>query len=154
MKIAEALVQIKDLKGKVGELGRNFQMDALFEQVEELQEVPSSEEKIEEYLRLSQELGKLKARVAVTNAKHGLTYKITEMEQLRGTIAQLEVLARHKQETVRLSRAMYGEQQSKIRVVATFNVEALAEKLTAARKRLRELDLELQKTNWQVDLVE
>lgn len=150
MKIAEALVSIKDLKGKVAELQRNIQSDSTFEKLDENTAVPFIEEDIVELLRLTKELGELKSRVAVTNATHGITRKINEMEQLRSNISQLEGLTRVKQSHTRLQR--YLDRADKVEVVATFDVESMKNKVEAMRKRVRELDLELQKLNWQIDV--
>ena len=80
--------------------------------------------------------------------------KIHEMEQLRSLVSQLEGLAHQKQSTVSLRGGGYDGSPVKIEMVATYNVENLSVKLDDIRKRLRELDLALQRMNWEVSLVD
>lgn len=154
MKLAEALVQVKDLKGKVADLNRRIQNDAVFDQVDEGQEVPDTSLLIEELITLTRNLGGLKTRVARTNAQYGLVDKINEMAQLRSLVAQLEGLTNHKQSTTKLRRIDFGEPHVKMQVHATYNVEEVASRVEEMRNRIRKLDLELQRLNWEVDLVD
>lgn len=154
MKLAEALVQVKDLKGKVAELNRKIQNDALFEQVDKGQAIPDISLLIDELVRLARNLGELKTRVARTNAQHGLVDKINEMAQLRSLVAQLEGLSEQKQSRTQLRRIDYGEPHVKVQVHATYNVDELASQVVDMRSRIRKLDLELQRLNWEVDLVD
>lgn len=154
MKIAEALVQAKDIKGKVADLTRRIQADALFEQVEEGQEVPDISLLIEELITLTRNLGNLKSRIARTNAQRGLVDKINEMAQLRSLVAQLDSLSNNKQSTTKLRRIDFGEPHVKMNFVATYNVEEVSNCLEEMRSRIRALDLELQRLNWEVDLVD
>lgn len=154
MKLAEALVRIKDLKGKVAELSRVLQTDMFFEKIDDMQEVPSTEGVLVELEKVTETLADLKTRIAKTNAQHGLVDKINEMEQLRSLISQLDMLARQKQRVVNLRRVDYEGPAIQIATLATYDVAALAEKVQSFRSRVRELDLELQRLNWEVDLVE
>jgi len=154
MKIAEALVQVKDLKGKVAELTRRIQTDALFEQLDEGQEVPDISLLIEELVTLTRNLGNLKTRIARTNAQRGLVDKINEMAQLRSLVAQLDSLTNNKQSATKLRRIDYGEPHVKMTIVATYNVDEVSSSLDEMRSRIRALDLELQRLNWEVDLVD
>ena len=80
--------------------------------------------------------------------------KINEMESLRSIISRLESLTSNKQDKVELKRVEYDSPPVSIHVLATYNVAGLTSELDAYRKRIRELDLELQQLNWQIDLEE
>ena len=153
MKIAEALVRIKDIKGKLSELQRKIDADQLFERVQNDQMIPSIEGLLEDFLDVSEVLSVLKTRITKTNATHGLINKIHEMEKLRSIVSKLELLSRNKQEFVSLRHITYDQPAIPMSTFATYNVEDLIESLEAYRARIRELDLELQRLNWEVDLV-
>ena len=76
------------------------------------------------------------------------------MEALRSLVSKLEELSRHKQVKTILKSVNYGDPPVKIATHATYDVEAWTEKLNAYRDRVRELDVELQKLNWEIDLVD
>lgn len=154
MKLAEALVRIKDIKGRINELTREASADSSFEQVEELSEVPSIEPVLEGLRLTIQTLSDLKVRIARTNVEHGLVEKIKEMEMLRSLISTLDPLARQKQKVVQLRRIDYEGPAQAMTTFATYNVATLTEELIVHRQRVRELDLELQRLNWQVELVD
>lgn len=150
MKLAEALTKVKDLKGKVSELQSQLQLDALFEVVDTSSPVPSLTETISELTQVLESLRQLKTKIDAANVKHGLADKIHEMEQLRYAVKALDELTKHKQEVKRIDR--YSQAQSVILTVATYNVSELTEQVGGMRDRIRQLDLDLQKSNWQVDV--
>ena len=152
MKIAEALVRMKDVKGKIAETQRTIQMDALFKKVDESQVIPNIEGVILSLGSLAQELSTLKTRVAKTNAKHGLVEKIYEMDKLKYMVSALESHAKSKQETTSLEYVSYGDKPVPLTTYATFDVSELAAKVEGMKTRIREVDMELQKLNWQIDL--
>lgn len=116
-------------------------------------EVPSIEEQLSELVDVSLEIACLKSRIARTNAEHGLSIKIHTMEHLRSCVSKLEDLTRHKQVRVNLRAIDYNSPAVKLPRYATYNVAALTETVNGYRTRIRELDLELQRLNWEVDLV-
>ena len=154
MKLAEALVRIKDLKGKSAELQRVVYSDATFDVVDENLEVPTIEKSLNDLVSVSEETAKLKARIALTNVNNGLTAKLHEMEHLRSLISQLEPLTRNKQVVVNLRSVAYNEPAVKMETRATYNVSEWTKQLNECRDRIRALDLELQRANWEVDLVD
>lgn len=153
MKLAEALVRIKDLKGKFTELQRVLYSDQLFQVVDTEMEIPSIEDKLDELIDVSNEISKLKCRIAYTNASNGLTDKIHTMEHLRSCVGKLEELTHNKQVVVNLRSINYGEPAVKLPTHATYDVARLTRTVDTFRKQIRELDLELQRLNWEVDLV-
>lgn len=154
MKIAEALVRIKDMKGKLATLVMDIHNEQSYEQIDQNESIPSIEDKISEFSFVSAELANLKDRINRTNTKHRLSEKIYTMEALRSTIKQLDCLTRAKQRTVRLQRVDYDGPATQIATFATYNVEKLAANLDVAHNKIREIDLELQRLNWEIDLEE
>jgi len=154
MKIAEALVKIKDLKGKFAELTRVIYSDTTFELLDPKMEVPSIETQLGEMVSVSEEIARIKSCVAATNAKSGLTSKIHTMEHLRSCVSKMEELTHKKQSQIVLRTIDYGQPAMKIETRATYDVTAWTETINGFRTRIRELDLELQHLNWEVDLVE
>jgi len=154
MKIAEALVHIKDMKGKLAELNREIMEEQTFEQVDASMEIPSVEQQLKDFVSLTKELASFKTRITKTNSKHGLTDKIHKMEALRSMVSRLEQLCRNKQVTVTLRRIDYEGPAVSISTHATYNVEQLTKEVNGARDQIRVLDLELQRLNWEIDLEE
>lgn len=152
MKIAEALIQIKDMKGKLAVISRQIQMNHSFQQIDESVPMESTDPLIQDYVDVSNSLASMKSRITKTNSKNGLCDKIYEMESLRSVIATFEQYANVKQKSA--SFLGYGDESKSVITHATFNVEELNARLDVARKRIRDLDLELQKSNWVVDLEE
>jgi hypothetical protein len=150
MKVAEALTKIKDIKGKIISLQQTLLSDASFQVIEEGQEVPNIETELQELTMVMRELQDLKTKIYVANVKNNLINKIHEMEQLKITIKTLEPLSKMKQETK--MRDNYATVPNIIHTMATFNVESMKSVLDNHRRRLRELDLELQQLNWTVDI--
>lgn len=154
MKVAEALAQVKDLKGKISDTQTKIQMNYVFKKVTELQEIPSITDLLDEFERLNDALRKLKTRIAKTNVTSGLSTRIHEMEMLRYWVKGLSTLENVKQEQVSLERVDYEGPAQPFTTYATYNVADLAAQLEEARLRIRKLDMELQQLNWSTDLVE
>ena len=154
MKIAEGLMKIKDLKGKAAELQRSALSETLYDVLDEDEPTPSIEETLSDLVAVTNELSSLKTRIAKTNAAHGLTDKIHEMEQLRGLVSGLDGLARHKQTQVTMKSFSYDSAATKVRTVATYDVAAWTDRVNGYRDRIRELDADLQRSNWEIDLVD
>lgn len=152
MKIAQALSQIKDLKGKVNTLSSRIVSGRTFRRLVESQEVPSIEPLLDEYVRLNKELRTLKSRLVKTNVKHGLHKKIHEMEMLRSIVSSLNHLTEVEQERIDLERIDYDGPAQTLTTYATFSVSEMAAGLDENRARIRELDMELQQANWVIDL--
>lgn len=154
MKLAEALIRIKDLKGKSAELQRVVYDDATFDVVDENSVIPDIEESLTALVSVSQDTASLKSRITRTNAINGLTDKLHEMEHLRSLVSKLEPLSRNKQEIVSLRHINFNDAATKIPTRATYNVEAWTKNLNKYRDKIRQLDLDLQRLNWEVDLVD
>jgi len=152
MKLAEALVRAKDLKGKLTSLHQELSMETQFEQVDKTQEVPNTQPLIDQMISVSEDLRALKTRIDLTNAKSGLADKIHEMEKLRYLVNTLNNLTSLKQEVTHLRRIDFDGPAQPVTTVTTFNVERLKLQLEVYQSSLRTLDLEVQKTNWQIDL--
>jgi len=153
MKLAEALIRIKDLKGKAAELNRVVYTDTVFERIDAEEEIPSIEDSLEEFVSVSGEIASLKSRIARTNASNGAADKIHEMESLRSVVSKLEDLSHNKQSRTILKSVTYGDPPVKITTHATYDVEAWTNRLKEFRSRIREIDVALQTLNWEVELV-
>lgn len=154
MKIAEALIRIKDIKGKLASTMYDIAGEQSYEQVDINAPIPNIDPFIEAYCSVSQDLAQLKNRITKTNAKYGLQEKLYRMEALRSTIKQLDGLTSAKQKSVRLGRVDYDGPAVQITTYATYDVAKLDARLEQARAEIRALDLELQKRNWEIDLEE
>lgn len=154
MKVAEALAQVKDLKGKISDVQSRIHSNYVFKKVTELQEIPSINDLLDEFERLNNALRKLKTRIAKTNVEAGLSARLHEMEMLRYWVKGVEILENVKQETITLERVDYEGPAQPFTTYATYNVADLAAQLEEARLRIRKLDMELQQLNWSTDLVE
>lgn len=154
MKVAEALAQVKDVKGKIRDIQNKISREAYFRKLIDEQEVPSSEELINEFKDFSIVLSTLKDRIAKTNVESGLILKIHEMERLRYVIAALDNFADAKKETITLERIDYDMPAKPFTTYATFDVDVMAAYVEDSRIRLRKLDMEVQQLNWTIDLVE
>ena len=152
MKIAEALTKIKDLKGKSAKLHQTLMADATFQVIDSFIKAPDSEVTINELTQILEEIKNTKVKIDTANVKYGLTSKIKEMEQLRYAIKILEPLTFLKQETKKLERCDYDSPPSPVLTVATYNVSALTERVENMRNKVRQLDLELQRANWELDV--
>jgi len=154
MKLAEALAQVKDLKGKIRDVQNKVARESYFKKVTDVQDVPSIEGLLEEFQRLVDDLRKLKTRIARTNTSSGLINKIHEMEQLRYLVSSLDSLEDAKLEVVTLERIDYDGPAQPFTTYATFDVEKLSATVSEARTRLRKLDMEVQQLNWTTELEE
>jgi len=152
MKIAEALTRLKDLKGKFSKLQDEIHSNATFQQLDPTEEVPNTESVLSELVNVSAEISSLKTRVTRTNILCGLSNKIYEMEHLKSCITQLEPLTKYKQ--VQTVMRGYEADSGVMKNLATFDVKKLADKVQSYRESVRALDLELQRLNWEKDLVE
>ena len=154
MKLAEALTQQKDLKGKIAKAQTKLHQKLTVLKLTPDVPVPDNDALIKEITELSEKLANLKNRIAASNVKHGLAGKIYQLQEAEFLVTMLEPLTTTEQKTVEFHGGGYGQQQEKVDVHATFDVAKAKELHATQQKRLRELDLELQKQNWLIDLVE
>jgi len=152
MKLAEALLQRKELLTKINQLENRMMQDALVQEGDEPAENPI--ELLEEQQASIEELGVLITRINKTNMTNSIERGITiadaivkrDMLNLRRNA--LDRLANHSHITQ--SRAT----KSEIKFVATVDVREIRKECDAVSKQLRELDAEIQAENWNVELVE
>ena len=154
MKLAETLTQIKDIKGKIADLQAKVQRKLTVVKLKEDQPMPDHNVAIREIKALSDKLAGLKSRIVATNVKHGLIQKINQLQEAKFMVSFLDGLSRTEQKDVQLHGGGYGQAQKECEVHATFDVENVKKLLAAHQKTLRDLDLELQRQNWLVDIVD
>jgi len=152
MKLAEALLQRKELLTKVSQLENRILQDALVQEGDEPAENPL--ELLAEQQAAIEELESLITRINKTNMTNKIERNITiadaivtrDMLNLRRNT--LERLA--NQAKITQSRAT----KSEIKFVATVDVKEIRKECDVASKQIRELDAEIQAANWNVELVE
>ncbi len=152
MKLAEALLQRKELLTKVSQLESRILQDALVQEGDEPAENPI--ELLAEQQAAIEELESLITRINKTNMTNKIERNITiadaivtrDMLNLRRNT--LERLA--NQAKITQSRAT----KSEIKFVATVDVKEIRKECDVASKQIRELDAEIQAANWNVELVE
>ena len=152
MKLAEALLQRKELLTKVNQLGIRMLQDALVQEGDEPAENPA--ELLEEQQSAIEELEALITRINKTNMtnkiERGITIAdaIVKRDMLNLRRNALDQLA--NQAKITQSRAT----KSEIKFVATVDVREIRTECDAVSKQIRELDAEIQAANWNVALVE
>ncbi len=154
MKLAEALTQVKDIKGKIAKLEGQLQSKTTVTMLAKDVVVPDHDAIFEEVSKLSTALARLKTRIVETNVKYDLMHKIHEFQEAKFAVSFLQTFADVEQKSYTLQGGAFGQNQEKYEQVATFNVAKVKETLEAKQKALRALDLQLQRENWQVDLVD
>lgn len=155
MKIAEALILKSDMESKVSSLQSRITQNLLVQEGEEVQENP--EKLIEELKKVSKELSDLIGRIQRANASNmllkddGSSYDISIQEALvkkEGLIKLQNMLTYFAGESSPVDR--YS--RSEIKILATVDADELQSQADSLGKEARELDIDIQRTNWQVDL--
>ena len=152
MKLAEALLQRKELLTKVNQLGSRILQDALVQEGDEPAENPL--ELLAEQQSAIKELESIITRINKTNITNEIERGITIADAIvkrdmlnlrRGTLERLA-----NQANITQSRMT----KSEIKFVATVDVKEIRKECDAVSKQIRELDAEIQAANWNVELVE
>ena len=151
MKLAEALSLRAEMKTKTGQLALRLNQNAKVQEGEKPAENPY--ELIEELNSVSDETEKLIKNINYTNCmtvENGVT--LTDM------IAERDILKK-KISVMRAFLSRSGEvidrySNKEIKVHSTVDVAELQKKVDAMSKHLRELDMNIQRINWTVDLIE
>lgn len=156
MKLAEALIERKAIKEKLGRLRERLTQNALVQEGETPQEDPR--ELLAEVDAALLEIQTLTTRINTTNIRaplaeggaRSLMDAIAERDTLtlkRGLIAQLI------QSAVVTRTQGYGVTRNEVKFRATVDVAALQKDLDALAKQYRELDTQIQAANFTTELV-
>lgn len=143
MKLAEALAERKDITKKIAELGTRACANATVEKGETPLE--NVGEIITEIESLSSQLQKLIVNINLTNNQHGIMEKST----LRDMYRNLSLMYRNVASSSRTSR--YGRDE--ISYVTTVDVKEMNKKADEYSNQARKLDMEIQQTDWEAEIV-
>lgn len=151
MKLAEALSLRAEMKTKTGQLALRLNQNAKVQEGEKPAENPY--ELIEELNSVSDETEKLIKNINYTNCmtvENGvsLTDMIAERDILKKKISVMRAFLSRSGEVI----DRYSNKE--IKVHSTVDVAELQKKVDAMSKHLRELDMNIQRINWTVDLIE
>ncbi len=151
MKLAEALSLRAEMKTKIGQLAVRLNQNAKVQEGEKPAENPYT--LIEELDGVSDEMAKLIKSINYTNCmtvENGvsLTDMIAEIDILKKKISVMRAFLSRSGEVI----DRYSNKEIKIK--STVDVAELQKKVDAMSKQLRELDMNIQRINWTVDLIE
>jgi len=152
MKLAEALLLRADLMKKLASLRQRIVANAVVQEGDEPHEDPK--QLMSEAFGAMEELAGLVARLHETN----LTAKLPDGRTLTRAIAER---GRLESQHALLTAALAGTKKEpdrygvrEIKWVATLKVPKLQKQADNIAKKLRELNAQLQETNWNVSLVD
>ena len=151
MKLAEALLLRSDLQTKLASLQQRINNNVLIQEGDQASEDANA--LIQETIAVNQELHHLVQRIHLTNAQA----KSIEGNPLLAVLNQRDMLTQqHRvlQQAIDSSRRENGRySSSEIRWVKTISVADLQKQADAISQQLRKNNLEIQASNWQVELV-
>jgi len=152
MKLGEALTLRKQLLVAVGSLRERLKASALVQEGETPPEDPS--DLLREFDEIVVQLEGLIARINRTNLATTLPSGATLTDALarRDTLSLRQGMLRQVADVAGERQSRYG--RAEIRTLATVDVGELRRRADALAKERRELDAEIQQTNWTVDLLE
>ena len=151
MKLAEALSLRAEMKTKIANIHSRLNNNAKVQEGEKPAENPYT--LIEELNSISDEMEKLIQNINYTNCmtvENGvsLTDMIAEKDVLQKKISILKNFLSNAGAVVN----RYSNKE--IKILSTVDVAELQKKVDAMAKQLRELDMNIQRINWTVDLIE
>ncbi|MFL2101171.1 DIP1984 family protein [Desemzia sp. FAM 23991] len=150
MKLAEALLLRRDLEAKLTSLKQEILANALIQEGDSLD--ISMDELIQDYQKTNEEFSQLVVKINQRNSSANLydTDKlIVEALEERESLRRQHGLLNNTIETANDIRR-FG--RNEIRMVRTVDTKELTKKMNVVSKKLRELDGQIQQTNWLVDL--
>ena len=151
MKLAEALLLRSDLQTTLASLQQRINNNVLIQEGDQASEDANA--LIQEAFSVNQELHQLIQRIHLTNAQA----KSIEGNPLLSVLNQRDMLTQqHRvlQQAIDSSRRENGRySSSEIRWVKTISVADLQKQADAISQLLRKNNLEIQASNWQVELV-
>jgi len=152
MKLAEALITRADLQRRIEQLRARIVAAARYQEGEEPQEDAAA--LVEEASAALDRLEELVVAVNLTNA----TVHLADGSTMTAALARRDALrARHSLLTSSADAAQgtgggYRQMRSELRQFAALPVVELRRRADDVARQLRELDVEVQRTNWEADL--
>lgn len=152
MKLAEALVERADIKVKLAEIQQRLVQNARTQEGEAPYEDPDG------ILReLDTALSTYRSLIQRINRTNAAT-RLADGRTITDAIAERDVLLIEQRALDALIKAVtqndYRYSRSEIKMVATVNVSEQRKRLNTVSKNLREVDLIIQRANWDVDVLE
>ncbi|MDE1549265.1 DIP1984 family protein [Jeotgalibaca caeni] len=150
MKLAEALLLRRDLEAKLTALKQDVLANALIQEGDILD--ISMEELIQDYQKTNEEFSHLVVKINKRNAEATLHHSdklIVEALEERESLRRQHSFFNNTIETANDIRR-FG--RNEIRMVRAVDTKELTKKMNDISKKLRELDGNIQQTNWLVDL--
>ncbi|HLY30596.1 MAG TPA: DIP1984 family protein [Ktedonobacterales bacterium] len=152
MKLAEALTLRADIQKRISGLGDRIEESARVQEGEQPPENP--QELLAQLDELFGQLASLIARINRTN----LSVRLPNGVSLTDALAQRDTLALRFRTLDSIADEAAEKQsrysRSEIKMVSTLNVSALRKQLDEIAQQRRELDTQIQATNWTADLLE
>lgn len=153
MKLAEALLDRAELQKRVESLQARIVANASYQEGETPAE--NAAELLEECLLAQAAIERLVTAVNLTNA----LVRTPDGRTLTAVLAARETLRAQHSVLVRAADAAAGgwgrrQLRSELRQMSALPVAALRERADDAARALREIDVLIQRTNWEADLVE
>ena len=151
MKLAEALVQRADIKKRLTEIQTRLAQNARVQDGETPHENPETilrelAEALSAYRTLIQRINRTNAATQLSDGRT-ITDAIAERDVLLIEQRTLDALIKAA------SQVDFRYSRTEIKLVATVNVAEQRRALDAVAKTLRELDLAIQRINWEVDVL-
>jgi len=152
MKIAEALISKADQKERLYQLKERLMVNCKIQEGDEPSEDPKDLlREIESVLENYEEMTR---RITKTNSKTNFSGETTLADALsKKEIIKLE----HKMLSEVLKESSVSENRysrSEIKFISTLDIKALRKKIDNLAKEYRTLDTEIQKINWQTELLD
>ncbi|WP_111768306.1 DIP1984 family protein [Nakamurella deserti] len=154
MKLAEALMIRADLQRRVDQLRSRIVANARFQEGEE-----PSEDAAALIVEVSALLDRIESLVVAVNLTNAAT-RIGDGRTMTAALAHRETLrSRHSVLTSAANAAHgadggYRQMRSELRQISALPVAELRRRADDTARDLRELDVQIQRTNWEVDLRE
>ncbi|MBP7950727.1 MAG: DIP1984 family protein [Verrucomicrobiales bacterium] len=150
MKLAEALVLRADIQKKLESLRQRIGKNAVVQEGSKPHEDPA--QLMKEAFGVLTELRELVQKINAANTANRLSdgRTLTEAIAQRDELTQQHSLIRHAIDSSGHEPERYGLRE--IKWVACIEVKKLQKQLEDVSKRIRELNLMIQETNWKTDL--
>lgn len=151
MKLAEALIERKDIQNRLNALRERLCACALIQEGEMPAEDP--EKLMEELSRLTARHEELITRINLTNSQNTV-----DGESLTALLSRRDALGNHRSIMADfLNDAMQAPRRSsgrEIKLIPAVKVSLLRDRLDKESQALRQLDTKIQQANWNIDLME
>jgi hypothetical protein len=152
MKLAEALLQRSDAQRRVDQLRDRVTANARYQEGEE--PIEDAAELLRQAVDTLTALESLVVRINLTNARTTLADGSTMTAALarRETLRATHALLANASDAARGASGGYRQLRSELRMFSALPVAELRDRADAVAQDLRELDVEIQKTNWEAEL--